>query len=63
MDFSDCVSVQIYLTDMKLFERMNPVYLEAFKTEPRPTRTTVAVSSLADNGRGAHITITVTARK
>ena len=60
MDYSDVVAVQVYLTDIDLFQRMNAVYMEVFK-EPRPTRTTVGVSKLA--GAGAHIEITVTARK
>jgi 2-iminobutanoate/2-iminopropanoate deaminase len=60
MDFSDVVAVQLYLTDMDLFQRMNAVYVKVFK-EPRPTRTTVGVAKLA--GAGAHIEITVTARK
>lgn len=60
MDYSDVVSVQVYLTDMDLFQRMNSVYTQVFK-EPRPARTTVGVSRLA--GSGAHIEITVTARK
>jgi 2-iminobutanoate/2-iminopropanoate deaminase len=60
MDYSDVVSVQIYLTDIDLFQRMNAVYTGIFK-EPRPTRTTVGVLKLA--GAGAHIEITVTARK
>jgi 2-iminobutanoate/2-iminopropanoate deaminase len=60
MDFSDVVAVQVYLTDMELFQRMNAVYMDVFK-EPRPTRTTLGVSKLA--GAGAHIEITVTARK
>ena len=60
MDYSDVVAVQVYLTDMDLFQRMNAVYVNAFK-EPRPTRTTLGVSKLA--GAGAHIEITVTARK
>jgi 2-iminobutanoate/2-iminopropanoate deaminase len=60
MDYSDVVAVQVYLTDMDLFQRMNAVYVEIFK-EPRPTRTTLGVSKLA--GTGAHIEITVTARK
>jgi 2-iminobutanoate/2-iminopropanoate deaminase len=60
MDYSDVVAVQVYLTDMDLFQRMNAVYTEVFK-EPRPTRTTLGVSKLA--GAGAHIEITVTARK
>jgi 2-iminobutanoate/2-iminopropanoate deaminase len=60
MDYSDVVSVQVYLTDMDLFQRMNAVYTQVFK-EPRPARTTLGVSRLA--GSGAHIEITVTARK
>lgn len=59
-DFSDAVSVQVYLTDMELFPRMNAVYTQTFK-DPRPTRTTVGVAKLASPG--AHIEITVTARK
>ncbi len=59
-DFSDAVSVQVYLTDMELFQRMNAVYTQVFKT-PRPTRTTVGVTKLASPN--AHIEITVTARK
>ena len=59
-DFSDVVAVTVYLTDMDLFPRMNAVYTKTF-LEPRPTRTTVGVTRLA--GAGAHIEITVTARK
>jgi 2-iminobutanoate/2-iminopropanoate deaminase len=60
MDYSDAVAVQVYLTDMDLFPRMNAVYTQVFK-DPRPTRTTVGVTKLA--GAGAHVEITVTARK
>jgi len=56
----DVVTVQVYLTDMDLFARMNAVY-QGFFPEPRPARTTVAVSKLA--APGARIEITVTARK
>ena len=56
---ADVVSVQVYLTDVKLFDRMNAVYKAHFK-EPRPTRTTVVVAALVGPG---HIEITVTARK
>jgi len=59
MTFADAVSVQVYLTDMTLFDRMNPVYMKNFP-EPRPTRTTVGVSKLVGE---AKIEITVTARK
>ena len=57
--FGDAVSVQVYLTDMTLFPRMNAVYIKNFP-EPRPTRTTVGVIALAG---AAHMEVTVTARK
>jgi 2-iminobutanoate/2-iminopropanoate deaminase len=60
MTYKDVVSVQVYLTDMDLFARMNAVYTSVF-AEPRPTRTTVGVTRLALPA--AHIEITVTARK
>jgi 2-iminobutanoate/2-iminopropanoate deaminase len=60
MDFSDVVAVQVYLTDMDLFPRMNAVYTGVFK-DPRPTRTTVGIAKLA--AAGARIEITVTARR
>ena len=59
MDYSDVVSVQVYLTDMDLFQPMNTVYLTYFK-EQRPARTAVGVAKLAS--ATAHIEITVTAR-
>lgn len=58
-NFGDAVSVQVYLTDMTLFPRMNTVYMKIFP-EPRPTRTTVGVTALAGP---AHMEVTVTARK
>ena len=60
MTFENVVSVQIYLTDMDLFPRMNAVYSKVFNS-PRPSRTTVGVTKLAN--AKAHIEITVTARK
>jgi 2-iminobutanoate/2-iminopropanoate deaminase len=60
MGFEDAVTVQVYLTDIELFPRMNAVYTTYFK-EPRPARTTVGVAKLA--GAGAHVEITVTAHK
>jgi len=60
MTYSDVVSVQVYLTDMDLFARMNAVYGSVF-TAPRPARTTVGVTKLAS--AKAHIEITVTAKK
>ena len=59
MSSGDVVSVQVYLTDVETFERMNAVYKAYFK-EPRPTRTTVVVAKLVGQG---HIEITTTARK
>ena len=60
MDYEDVVAVQVYLTNMHRFAKMNAVYTTFFK-EPRPTRTTVGVTKLA--APDAHIEVTVTARK
>src|SRR5579863_2857657 len=46
MDFDNAVSVQVFLTDMDLFPRMNAVYTKFFK-DPRPARATVGVTKLA----------------
>ena len=59
MTFDSAVSVNVYLTDMTLFPRMNAVYTTYFK-EPRPARTTVGVTKLAN---AAHMEVTVTAKK
>lgn len=59
MNFGNAVSVNVYLTDMELFQRMNAVYVTYFP-EPRPVRTTVGVAKLVGKAR---IEITVTARK
>jgi 2-iminobutanoate/2-iminopropanoate deaminase len=56
---ADVVSVQVWLTDGALFQRMNAVYTQYFQ-DPRPTRTTVVVAKLVGPGR---IEITATARK
>ena len=58
-DFQDVAAVQVYLTDMDMFQRMNAVYATYFP-EPRPTRTTVGVARLAGT---AHVEITITAQK
>jgi len=57
--FSDAVSVQVHLTDIEMFQRMNKVYMTYFP-EPRPARTTVGISKLVGPAR---IEITVTAWK
>lgn len=59
MGFEDAVTVNVYLTDIGLFQQMNGVYTKYFK-EPRPARTTVAISKLVGTAR---IEITVTAKK
>ena len=59
MSLADVASVQVYLTDAALFDRMNTVY-KATLPNPKPTRTTVIVSRLVGAG---HVEITVTARK
>jgi 2-iminobutanoate/2-iminopropanoate deaminase len=57
--FDDVVSVNVYITDMELFPRMNSVYIKFFN-EPRPVRTTVGVAKLVGPAR---IEITVVAKK
>src|ERR1700694_5187447 len=59
MNYADVVSVQIYLTDMNLFQKMNDIYITYFKTD-RPSRTTLGITKLAVPE--AHVEITVTAR-
>ena len=58
MDLTNVVAVTAYLRDMSDFARFNAMYREYFKTEPLPTRSTVAVKELA---RGASIELTMTA--
>lgn len=58
--FADAVSVSVFLTDMELFSRLNPVYIKYFP-DPKPVRTTVGTPKLA--GGTARIEITVTAAK
>ena len=57
--FADAVTVQVYLTDMELFPRMNKVYAGYFP-DPKPARTTVGVAKLVG---AAKIEITITAWK
>lgn len=57
--FEDVVDAKVYLTDIGLFQRMNQVYTQYFKSD-RPTRTTVGVASLVGKAR---IEITVVANK
>jgi 2-iminobutanoate/2-iminopropanoate deaminase len=59
MSASDIVSIQVYLTDGALFDRMNAAY-KAYFRDPKPTRTTVVVAKLVGSG---HVEITATARK
>jgi len=60
MDFPDVVSVTVYLADIQDFPKMNTIYKEFFKSDPLPTRSTVAVKDLV---RGAHVEITMTAAR
>ena len=59
MTYADVVAVQVYLTDMNLFPKMNAIYTTYFKAD-RPARTTLGITKLAVPE--AHIEITVTAR-
>ncbi len=44
MQYSDVVSVQVYLTDMKLFERMNAVYRHIPRSLTRRARSSASQS-------------------
>src|ERR1700688_11693 len=59
MNYSDVVSVQIFLEDMSQFQMVNAIYQEYFKS-PMPARTTVQVAKLS---AGAHIEVSAIARK
>ena len=59
MDYSDAVSVIVYLTDIGMFQQMNEVYTTYFKAN-RPARATVQVAGLVG---GARVEISVTASK
>jgi len=60
MDLPDVVAVTVYLADIKDFNDFNTAYAEMFTTDPRPTRTTVAVAALVG---GAKLELTMTAVK
>jgi 2-iminobutanoate/2-iminopropanoate deaminase len=60
MDYSNIDSVQVYLTDMDLYKRMNEVYSSVIQP-PRPARVTVGVTRLAIPG--THVEISVIANK
>ena len=57
VDFSNVVTVTVYLKDIKQFAAFNEVYVQYFQA-PLPTRTCVAVKELV---LGANVEVTVTA--
>jgi 2-iminobutanoate/2-iminopropanoate deaminase len=59
MNYSDVVSVQIYLDDISQFQEVNAIYEGYFKS-PMPSRTTVQVAKLS---LGAHIEVSAIAHK
>ena len=59
-DMKDVVAVQVYLVDIKDFQKMNAVYRTYF-TDLKPTRTTVQVAGLASPT--ARVEITAAAAK
>jgi 2-iminobutanoate/2-iminopropanoate deaminase len=59
MSFDNAVAVEVYLTDMSLFARMNAIYTTYF-TEPRPARATVGVAKLVG---AARMEVAVTAHR
>lgn len=46
LDFGDVVKVNIYMTDLDQFDRMNAVYAGFFSPGKLPARTTVGVAQL-----------------
>jgi len=59
LDFGDVVKVNIYMTDLDQFGRMNEVYAGYFPAGRFPARTTVGVASLLF---GCHVEIDCIAR-
>jgi len=59
MNYSNVVSVQVFLVDMSQFQKMNSIYRQYFQA-PLPSRTTVEVGKLS---LGARIEIAVVAQK
>lgn len=59
MDFNNVVSVQLYVTDMTQFAKLNEIYREYFK-QPYPARTTISVPALS---LGARFEAAVIARR
>jgi len=46
LDFADVVKVNVYMTDLEQFDRMNAVYAGFFSPGKLPARTTVGVARL-----------------
>ena len=61
MSYKDVVAVQVYLTDIDLFPRMNSVYGSVFQAPPAARAHNGRRSNLASPK--AHLEITVTAKK
>ena len=59
-DFDHLLHINVYLSDMSLFDRMNAVYADALGAS-RPARSVVSVSGLPK--RGALVTMGATAVK
>jgi 2-iminobutanoate/2-iminopropanoate deaminase len=59
LNFSDVVKVNIYMTDLGQYERMNEVYASFFPPGKLPARTTVGVARVLF---GCHIEIECIAR-
>ncbi len=57
LSFDHTIKCNVYLTDMDDFKAMNAVYAEFF-SDPRPARTTVAVTALPG---GAKVEIEIVA--
>ncbi|MDO8583189.1 MAG: Rid family detoxifying hydrolase [bacterium] len=54
LNFKDVVKVEIFITDMKNFPKVNDIYATFFASNPKPARQTIGIASLP---KGASIEI------
>lgn len=60
LSFKNMVKVEIFITDMKNFGKVNEIYAGFFTQDPKPARQTIGVASLP---KGASIEISCIAYK
>lgn len=60
LSFKNIVKVEIFITDMNNFAKVNAVYADFFNHDPKPARQTIGVAGLP---KGANIEISCVAYK